>query len=122
MIFAKPLGKGASPMKAAIYARFSSDNQREQSIDDQIRVCKNFATQHNFIVLDTHVYVDEAKSGTIHNRAGLGALQHAAEAHLFTAVIVDDASRLSRDNHHFNTLLCLFQYWDINLISASIST
>jgi len=29
-------------MKAAIYARYSSENQSEKSIDDQIRVCKNY--------------------------------------------------------------------------------
>jgi DNA invertase Pin-like site-specific DNA recombinase len=34
-------------------------------------------------------------------------------------VLVDDSSRLSRDNQHFNTLLCLFQYWGVSLISVS---
>ena len=34
-------------------------------------------------------------------------------------MLVDDSSRLSRDDQHFNTLLCLFEFWGISLISAS---
>jgi hypothetical protein len=34
-------------------------------------------------------------------------------------VLVDDSSRRSRDNPHFNTLLCLFELWGISLISVS---
>lgn len=34
-------------------------------------------------------------------------------------MLVDDSSRLSRDNQHFNTLLCLFEFWGISLISVS---
>jgi hypothetical protein len=32
-------------MRAAVYARFSSENQREQSIEDQVRVCRTFAVR-----------------------------------------------------------------------------
>ena len=52
-------------------------------------------------------------------RPGLEALKRAAEAKQFDVLLVDDSSRLSRDNQHFNTLLCLFQYWGIRLISVS---
>jgi site-specific DNA recombinase len=96
-------------MRAAIYARFSSDNQREQSIDDQVRVCKDFAGRNEITVMEKHIYCDEAKSGSIHNRPGLEALKKAAEAKLFEVLLVDDSSRLSRDNQYFNTILCLFQ-------------
>ena len=34
-------------------------------------------------------------------------------------MLVDDSSRLSPDNQHFNTLLCLFQFWGISVISVS---
>jgi len=106
-------------MRAAIYARFSSDNQREQSIDDQVRVCKDFAGRNEITVMEKHIYCDEAKSGSIHNRPGLEALKKAAEAKLFEVLLVDDSSRLSRDNQYFNTILCLFQFWGVNLISVS---
>ena len=50
-------------MRAAVYARFSSENQREQSIDDQIRVCREFAKRDGITILEEHVYCDEAQSG-----------------------------------------------------------
>lgn len=106
-------------MRAAVYARFSSENQREQSIEDQIRVCREFAKRDGISVLENHIYFDEAQSGSIRSRPGLEALKRAAEDKEFDAVLVDDSSRLSRDNQHFNTLLCLFQYWGIALISVS---
>lgn len=106
-------------MRAAVYARFSSENQREQSIDDQIRVCREFARRDDITILENHIYFDEAQSGSIRARPGLEALKKAAEDKQFDAVLVDDSSRLSRDNQHFNTLLCLFQYWGISLISVS---
>lgn len=106
-------------MRAAVYARFSSENQREQSIEDQIRVCKQFAERDGITVLEDHIYFDEAQSGAIRSRPGLEALKKAAEDKQFDAVLVDDSSQLSRDNQHFNTLLCLFQYWGISLISVS---
>jgi DNA invertase Pin-like site-specific DNA recombinase len=102
-----------------VYARFSSENQREQSIEDQIRVCKEFAKRDGITVIDNHIYFDEAQSGSIRSRPGLEALKRAAEDKQFDVVLVDDSSRLSRDNQHFNTLLCLFQYWGIALISVS---
>ncbi|MBK8998852.1 MAG: recombinase family protein [Myxococcales bacterium] len=106
-------------MRAAVYARFSSENQREQSIEDQIRVCREFAKRDGICVLENHIYFDEAQSGSVRSRPGLEALKRAAEDKQFDAVLVDDSSRLSRDNQHFNTLLCLFQYWGVSLISVS---
>jgi len=52
-------------MRAAIYARYSSENQSEKSIDDQIRVCKNYIEEHGMTISDEHIYVDEAISGSI---------------------------------------------------------
>src|SRR5690606_32717243 len=89
------------------------------SIQDQIRVCKEFAKRDGITVLEDHIYFDEAQSGSIRSRPGLEALKKAAEDKLFDVVLVDDSSRLSRDNQHFNTLLCLFQFWGISLISVS---
>ena len=61
-------------MRAAVYARYSSDNQREQSIEDQVRVCKNYASQHGIQILSEHIYADEARSGSVRNREGLDGL------------------------------------------------
>ncbi len=66
-------------MRAAIYARYSSENQSEKGIDDQIRVCKNYIEEHGMTLSDEHIYIDEAVSGSIINRPGLQALDKALE-------------------------------------------
>ena len=52
---------------AVIYARYSSSNQTEQSIEGQLRVCHEFAERENILILDT--YIDRAMTGTNDNRA-----------------------------------------------------
>ena len=51
---------------AAIYARYSSDKQNEQSIEGQLRVCQNYAKTNNILIVDT--YIDRAMTGTNDNR------------------------------------------------------
>jgi DNA invertase Pin-like site-specific DNA recombinase len=53
-------------MKAVIYARYSSDNQREESIDGQLRECKAFAETQGIAVLNT--YIDRAMTAKTDNR------------------------------------------------------
>ncbi len=106
-------------MKAAIYARYSSDNQREQSIEDQVRVCRIYAQKQGIEVLNEHIYADEARSGSIRDRKGLDALMKSCEEKRFDIVLVDDSSRISRDVYYFNQLLCRFIYLHVRLISIS---
>ena len=47
-------------MKAVIYARYSSDNQREESIEGQLRECTDFAEKNGMTILST--YIDRALS------------------------------------------------------------
>ena len=42
-------------MKAVIYARYSSDNQREESIEGQLRECKEYADQNDISVARTYI-------------------------------------------------------------------
>lgn len=51
---------------AVIYARYSSDNQSEQSIEGQLRVCEEYAQKNNILILGT--YIDRAMTGTNDNR------------------------------------------------------
>ena len=51
---------------AVIYARYSSDNQTEQSIEGQLRVCQEYAQRNDILILDT--YIDRAMTGTNDNR------------------------------------------------------
>jgi DNA invertase Pin-like site-specific DNA recombinase len=52
--------------KAVIYARYSSARQTEQSIDGQLRVCKEYAERSGIMVVKE--YIDRETSGTKDNR------------------------------------------------------
>ena len=53
-------------MKAVIYARYSSDNQREESIEGQLRECKEYAEKNGITILRS--YIDRALSAKTDNR------------------------------------------------------
>jgi DNA invertase Pin-like site-specific DNA recombinase len=85
-------------LKAAIYARYSTDRQSETSIEDQVRRCRDYAERLGYEVV--RVYSDAAISGTHADRPGLQQLLADATASRrppFVAVIVETQSRLSRD-------------------------
>ncbi len=86
-------------LRCACYARYSTDKQSPLSIEDQLRVCREFAQRQGWVVLEEHTYRDEAISGTTENRPGLEALMKAAlsPSRPFDAILVDDTSRLARD-------------------------
>jgi site-specific DNA recombinase len=86
-------------MTAAIYARYSSENQRPESIDDQISACRKLAKLQLLSISEEHIYADQAQSGASSGRPALAALMAAARASEFQVVLVDDLSRLARDNH-----------------------
>jgi DNA invertase Pin-like site-specific DNA recombinase len=48
-------------MSAAVYARYSSENQRPESIDDQISACRRLAKERGLTISDDHIYADQAK-------------------------------------------------------------
>ncbi len=82
-------------MKAAAYARYSTDKQTENSIAYQMSAITKYCLDRNIDLCAT--YSDEAETGTNTNRAGFQALVRAAERHEFDAVVVYDISRGSRD-------------------------
>ena len=82
--------------RAAIYARFSTDLQNEQSTADQIRLCRSYAKREGLKVVAT--FEDKAKSGaSTLDRDGLYDLLRAASDRQFEVVIVEALDRLSRD-------------------------
>ncbi len=86
-------------VRCAIYARFSSDLQRPTSIEDQIRRCREFATQQGWTIVEEFVRFDEAKSAaSLAGRDGLNSLIAATKLRpvAFDCLLVDDTSRLAR--------------------------
>lgn len=82
--------------RAAIYARFSSDLQRDRSIDDQMALCREYAGRERLEVV--RVFDDRARSGaSIMGRDGLLAMMDAARDRQFDVLIVEALDRVSRD-------------------------
>ena len=83
-------------MRAAIYARYSSDMQRTASIEDQARNCRRRAEAEGWKIVAT--FSDAAISGSDSNRPQYQAMQAAAERGDFEVLLLDDLSRLARDS------------------------
>jgi site-specific DNA recombinase len=85
-------------MRYATYARYSSDLQRQSSIEDQIRKCDEFGQAQGWVPVKDCIYTDEAISGGSAQRPGLQRMLAAAvSAHRpFDVILVDDTSRISR--------------------------
>jgi len=106
-------------MRAAIYARYSSENQRPESIEDQISACRRLAAQREFTVLDDHLYRDQAQSGARRDRHGLASLLAAAQERQFDLVLVDDLSRLARDNYLMLSVLAELHFEGVRVVSVA---
>ena len=106
-------------MRAAIYARYSSESQRQESIEDQIFTCRRLAREKGFTVLDDHIYTDFAQSGASKDRIGLNNLIAASAGKPFDVVLVDDLSRLARDNFLMLSVLAEFQYVGVSVVSVA---
>ena len=82
-------------MKAAAYARYSTDRQTDNSIAAQLDAIITYCQKNNISIAKT--YVDEAQSGTNINRQGFTNLLNDARTGKFNAVVIYDISRGSRD-------------------------
>ncbi len=105
--------------RVGIYARYSSDRQRESSIDDQVHRCREFAEERGATAPPDLVFADRATSGASMARAGLEALLAAAAAGRIDAVITEDVSRLSRDLADAATIFRQLQYDDVPLLGVA---
>lgn len=95
-------------IKCAIYARFSSNNQQEDSIEAQIKACKKYAKDNNMSIVET--YIDRAKSATNDNRPSFQKMIQDSNHGVFNTVIVHKLDRFSRnryDKSHYKRILKL---------------
>lgn len=84
-------------MKGIIYARYSSDSQREESIEGQIRECMEYAERNGITVLST--YIDRAMSAKTDHRPEFQRMIKDSAKHLFDVVIVWKLDRFSRNRY-----------------------
>ena len=93
-------------MKAVIYARYSSDNQREESIEGQLRECKAYAEKNGITILTT--YIDRALSAKTDHRPEFQHMIKDSAKGLFDMVLVWKLDRFSRnryDSAHYKATL-----------------
>lgn len=108
----------AQPTRCAIYARFSSDKQKDTSIDDQVRNCRDFADQMGWVVLPEYIRSDEGISGAaLETRPALLSLRDDAKSdpHPFDYILVDSTSRFGRELSDTLKLTKILKFHDVNL-------
>ena len=93
-------------MKGVIYARYSSDNQREESIEGQLRECKAFAEKNDIQIVDT--YIDRALSARTDRRPDFQRMIKDSAGRKVEVVIVWKLDRFARDKYdsaHYKRIL-----------------
>ena len=81
--------------KAAIYARFSSNNQRQESIFHQVEKIKQYANDNGIEIVES--YIDEAESGTTDQRTNFLKMINDAPTASWKYIVVYKMDRLSRN-------------------------
>ncbi len=84
-------------MNIVIYARYSSHNQTEQSIEGQLDTCYQYAKNNGYIVVGE--YIDRAQSGTTDNRTEFQRMISDSDKHTFEAVLVYQLDRFARNRY-----------------------
>ena len=93
-------------MKAVIYARYSSDSQREESIEGQLRECTEYAERNGITILRS--YIDRALSARTADRPEFQNMIKDSEQKLFGVVLIWKLDRFSRDRYdsaHYKRIL-----------------
>lgn len=86
-------------MKVAVYARYSSNNQREESITAQLRAAKAYCYNKGYSIINE--YCDEAFSGTNDHRPAFQKLIKDAKSGMFSAVIFHKIDRNARNEYDY---------------------
>lgn len=106
-------------LRTAMYARFSSENQRDTSIDDQVRLCRDALERQNGSLGDELILTDYAISGTSRARAGFDRLLRLVETQAVDLVITESGDRLTRDLGDADRLWKLCEFNGVRLICVS---
>lgn len=101
---------------AVIYGRFSSDSQREESIDAQVRACKKYASEHGLQIVE--IYKDSAKSGRTDHRDEFQRMIQDGKDGKFAHVIVHKLDRFSRNVQDATNYILTLRNHDITVHSV----
>ena len=104
-------------MNVVIYARYSSSAQTEQSIEGQLRVCREYAEKKGFNIL--HEYIDRAMTGTNDNRPEFQRMIADSKKQNFKFVLVYKLDRFSRSKYDNAIYKHKLQENGVKVISAT---
>ena len=105
----------------AIYARFSSENQRETSIDDQLRRCRKYIEERGGAVREDLIFADRAVSGASMDRPRFGILTSLATMMppKVDVIVTEDLSRVGRDQADLHLFRRAIEYSRVRLIALA---
>ena len=104
--------------RVALYARYSSDNQREASIDDQLRICRERVQREGWTI--AAAYKDAGISGSsMILRPGIQALLRDAQRGQFDLVVAEALDRISRDQADVATLYKHLQFAGVPIVTLA---
>jgi site-specific DNA recombinase len=102
-------------MKAALYARVSTNEQRKESIDDQLRECRELCRRHDFDVIEE--YSDRGQSGNEVNRPGYQKLLRAARHRDYDVIVAHELSRLWRSESEMHAIKEELEYLNVHVVT-----
>lgn len=102
-------------MKAAIYARISTDIQRKQSIDDQLRECRVLCDRLGFLVKGE--YCDRSFSGNEVRRPQYQRLLRVVRAQAFDVIVAHELSRLWRSESEMHAIKEELEYLGVHVVT-----
>jgi site-specific DNA recombinase len=103
--------------RVALYARYSSDSQRDASIEDQLRQCRERAAREGWTVAET--YSDRAISGASLIRPGIQSLLADAQAGRFDMVLSEALDRISRDQEDVAGVFKRLRFAGVTIVTLS---
>lgn len=89
-----------------IYARYSCDHQREESIEGQLRECNEYCKKHDIVIIKE--YIDRAVSAKTDNRPSFQQMIKDSSLKKFACIIVWKIDRFARnraDTYKYKTIL-----------------
>jgi len=104
-------------MKVAIYARYSSENQRDASIGDQFRICREFAQRQRWHIAAE--FSDHAVSGATIMRPGFQAMMREALQKKVDIVMAEALDRFSRDQEDTAGLFKRLTFAGVNIVTLA---
>ena len=102
--------------KAIIYARYSSDSQTEQSIEGQLRVCREYAQNNDILIVDT--YIDRAMTRTNDMRPDFQRMLKDSAKRQWEIVLVYKLDRFTRDKYEMTIHKHTLKENGVKLVSA----